>query len=245
VRRIFQSYGADPRLAHLEYATDYDAALSLLRRYARGFLVIDTIQGAIGRDAYSREAGAHDDLNQKVHDIISLVGEGYAVLVVSQINDRQRQAPPLLHHLKLSGALEQATWIAAGYGKPAGGPANVRAFVVRKWRLPAPASYREAVLHLAVDDRERLTEVGLAAPSRPERPVQKPALPEEPVLRALVQEAKALTPTEIAARMKPRTSVKTVQRRLNGYRAAGIVERRDGGRYRVRPEGQTEGQVSV
>jgi hypothetical protein len=229
VARMRASYGIDARFDHLAYCTEYADALTTLRQRLAGFLVVDTIQGSLGREDYdaTRDASAHNGINQRVHDFISLANEGYAVIVVSQINDRRRKAPPLLHHLKLSGALEQAAWIMAGYGEAAGSARSVRAFAVRKYRQTPPAEYRDAVLHLAVDDRERLTEAGLATASGAAAGGRE--LPDEPVLRALAQSAHPLTPTELAAKAK--VPLRTVKRRLHEYRAAGKVEHVAGGKY--------------
>jgi hypothetical protein len=63
--------------------------------------------------------------------------------------------------LKLSGALEQATWIAAGYWHRRRSPGQrSRALKVLKSRVQIPEHLRDAALTIAVDEQERLTEVG-------------------------------------------------------------------------------------
>jgi hypothetical protein len=156
-----KSYGDDARFDHLGYTADYAEARDAALANGRGFLVIDTIQGSLDRDDYDakRDAASHNATNQRAFDLVKLADAGVGVLVVTHVNVRSLKGCPQPKHLKLSGALEQAAWIVGGYWRPTDKERGVRAFQVTKERVKTT---QRPVLHLALDDQEKLVEVGLS-----------------------------------------------------------------------------------
>jgi hypothetical protein len=123
--------------------------------------VIDTVQGSLDRSDFdaTRDAAAHNAMNQRAHDLVKLADAGVAVIVVTHVNVRGLKGCPQPKHLKLSGALEQAAWIVGGYWRPTDKERGVRAFQVTKERV---RTSNRAVLHLELDGQGRLAERGLA-----------------------------------------------------------------------------------
>jgi hypothetical protein len=232
VDRAARAYGKNHEgLRHLWYVPDYDEALATLRSWPRGFLVVDTLQGSLGYADYdaSKDAASHNALNARVLDLLSLVEAGYAVLAVSHVGRQYYRGCPPLSSFRLSGAIEQGTWVAVGYWAPPRRTSE-RSLRVLKARVPVEPAYRDAVLRIAADAQERLTEAGLVA-GRALTDTATPA-PSCPVLRVLQQSDTAMSTGDICAALRRRMSRRSVERRLSEHLQAGHIERVGRGGYR-------------
>ena len=176
--RIGHSYGDDARLDHLAHTTDFEQAKHWLReRTPRGFLVIDTIQGSldIADHASNLDAGPLRGLERRSKEIIDLTHEGYAVLVVSQTNDRNTKTPPTLGALKGASALEQMAWAVVAYGTSGTKAPDMRAVVLRKMRRPVHQAWPlDSRLLIRTDGLDGLSEAG-AARQQEKAPAMSPA----------------------------------------------------------------------
>ena len=199
--RIDHSYGDDPRLDHLAHTTKFEQALEWTRaRSPRGFLVVDAIPGSLDisdHDA-SLDAGPLRGLERRSKQLIALAEEGYAVLVVSQTNDRNTKVPPSLGALKGASALEQMAWTVVAYGtnSKAG---DLRAVVLRKLRRPVATAWPlDSRLLIRTDGQDGLSEAGRGRQEKDTADTVVPP-PAERVAEVL--------------RQSPRASVREVARR--------------------------------
>jgi hypothetical protein len=226
--------GQHEKLQYMHYRADYTDAVATLRRLPQGFLVIDTIQGSLGHADYdaSKDGAARHAINRRVLDLIDLTDAGYAVLVVSHITRGFYNTCPTLAAFKESGALEQCTWVAAGYWMQAG----ERRLKIIKARVPVPKGYEGAVLRLAADDNERLSEVGLIEAGKTARRERgKPAAPKpvQTVIRAFGDHNERSTEQVHAAlaRLHVRKSRRTIERWLDQAVEVGVLTKPTRGRY--------------
>jgi hypothetical protein len=153
----------DPRLSHLGYAREFDKAVEMVRALPHGFLVVDTIQGSTSIEAHDPrlDHGPLHELEQRMKTLTELHRNGYAVLVVSQINDRTATAPPGLSAIKGASAIEQHATTVVAYGTaPRGNVTDpVRHLVLRRLRRPVHAAWPvNSAVALRTDGRDRLTE---------------------------------------------------------------------------------------
>jgi hypothetical protein len=237
VDRMKRSYGDDERFDYLLYSSNYEEARDAALDAKRGFIVIDTIQGSLGHADFDpdKDAASHNAMNRRAHDVIRLVDAGVAVMMVSHVNVRNLVGCPQMHHLKLSGALEQGAWIVGGYWNPTRDEANpFRSFRVVKYRVEAPKSHpKGTTLRLSLGDHELLNEAGLVSKQGEAEQTTAPTKPACPILRLLARESQ-LTPTQITERLKrtrDRMSKPSVERKLREHLKAQYVVKDSRGRY--------------
>ena len=207
---------------HLAHTTDFEQAKDWLRtRTPRGFLVVDTIQGSIEAKDHDGhlDAGVLHALERRAKELITLANEGYAILVVSQTNDRNSKQPPTLGALKGASALEQMTWTVVGYGTARKTAADTRALVLRKLRRPTAKEWPiDSRLLIKTDGQDGLSEAGTGAAPRDEpKPAASPA---ERVARARAEHPGAslrelarlskVSKSHVANLLKVSTQVSTV-----------------------------------
>lgn len=160
--RLEHANGDDARLNHLRHTTDFEEAKAELQRRAHGFLVVDTIQGSLTMADHDATVDARPlrGLERRAKELIALADAGYAVLVVSQTNDRNSKQPPTLGALKGASALEHMAWTVVGYGTRGRGDNQTRAAVLRKLRRPvAPGYPLGSRVLIRTDGQDRLTEI--------------------------------------------------------------------------------------
>jgi hypothetical protein len=239
IDRMKRSYGDDERFDHLWYTASYEEARDAALDAKRGFIVLDTIQGSLGYNDFDpdKDAASHNAMNRRAHDVIKLVDAGVAVLMVSHVNVRNLTGCPQMHHLKLSGALEQGAWIIGGYWNPTRDEAHqFRSFRVVKYRVEAPKGHpMGTTLRLSLGDQELLTEAGLLPrQGQGEQATQaKNTKPACPILRLLAREP-MLTPKQIEKRL--RMPISTVERKLREHLKAQYVVKADKGHYSLGPQ---------
>lgn len=169
--RFQHSYGNDDaRFEHLSHTTNFEEAKAQLQRLAKGFLVVDTIQGTTKAEDHdwNLDAGVLHSLERTSKEPIALADAGYAILAVSQTNDRHSKQPPALGALKGASALEQMAWTVVGYGISKTDDEHTRTAVLRKLRRPTAPGYPVgSPVVIRTDGQDGLTEVGLAAAAAP------------------------------------------------------------------------------
>lgn len=239
IDRMKRSYGDDERFDSLLYSSSYEEARDAALDARRGFIVIDTIQGSLGYEDFDpdKDAASHNAMNRRAHDVIRLVDAGVAVMMVSHVNVRNLTGCPQMHHLKLSGALEQGAWIIGGYWNPTKDEAApFRSFRVVKYRVEAPKEHpKGTTLRLSLGQHELLTEAGLLGKHETDK-APAPVQPACPILRLLASES-GLTPTQITEKLKrtrDRMSKPSVERKLREHLKREYVVK-DKGQYMLGP----------
>jgi hypothetical protein len=211
----------DPRLDHLDYESDFTkAVLSVRERPAPGFLVIDTIQGSTDLEDHDGrlDAGVLRALERRTKVCVELMREGYAVLVISQINDRTTKAPPAMSAIKGASAIEQAASTVLAYGIAG----QDRALVLRALRRPHhPAWPDGSRVVLKTDGQDRLTEAG--------RTAEQTTAPVETIYQK-VDRIMTANPLTSAAKLGEQVGLKKAQANLyqRRWRASGRASGADG-----------------
>jgi hypothetical protein len=171
--RIAQNFEVtDARFSSFFITSKYQEAVDQIKTFPRGLLVVDTVQSSIAASAYEVDNGVRDALTARMAELAEL-SRRYAVLVVSQINNRNATAPQPLGAMKGASAIEQSLWAALALGVDKAGQ---RVLVLAKLRRPyAPAWPKGSRITIKSDGQDRLSEVATepAKVTRPETVIER------------------------------------------------------------------------